>query len=139
VKNFAQPSFFRVFDLLVSLTNRGLKRSHWTHDGVEFERERHTAMGPRHGLTIEIFTLRRAGRCGWSLMVVKEYWWAGEESKALKNLRWAKPTSGQRADILTWLRAQEAKIGRRSLIEETNAASIDDDDELEPVEDGDAI
>jgi hypothetical protein len=37
------------------------------------------------------------------------------------------------------LRAQEAKIGRRSLIEETNAASIDDDDELEPVEDGDAI
>jgi hypothetical protein len=139
VKNFAQPSFFRVFDLLVSLTNRGLKRSHWTHDGVEFERERHTAMGPRHGLTIEIFTLRRASRRGWSLMVVKEYWWAGEESKALKNLRWAKPTSGQRADILTWLRAQEAKIGRRSLIEETNAASIDDDDELEPVEDGDAI
>lgn len=139
MKNFAQPSFFRVFDLLVSLTNRGLKRSHWTHDGVEFERERHTAMGPRHGLTIEIFTLRRASRRGWSLMVVKEYWWAGEESKALKNLRWAKPTSGQRADILTWLRAQEAKIGRRSLIEETNAASIDDDDELEPVEDGDAI
>jgi hypothetical protein len=139
VKNFAQPSFFRVFDLLVSLTNRGLKRSHWTHDGVEFERERHTAMGPRHGLTIEIFTLRRASRRGWSLMVVKEYWWAGEESKALKNLRRAKPTSGQRADILTWLRAQEAKIGRRSLIEETNAASIDDDDELEPVEDGDAI
>jgi hypothetical protein len=64
VKNFAQPSFFRVFDLLVSLTNRGLKRSHWTHDGVEFERERHTAMGPRHGLTIEIFTLRRASRRG---------------------------------------------------------------------------
>ena len=49
MKNFAQPSFFRVFDLLVSLTNRGLKRSLWTHDGVEFERERHTAMGPRHG------------------------------------------------------------------------------------------
>jgi hypothetical protein len=138
VKNFAQPSFFRLFDLLVSLTNRGLKRSHWTHDGVEFERERHSAMGPRHGLTIEIFTLRRAGRRGWSLMVVKEYWWAGEESKALKNLRWAKQTSGQRADILTWLRAQDAKIGRQSLIEETNAASIDDD-ELEPVEDGNAI
>ena len=138
MKNFAQPSFFRLFDLLVSLTNRGLKRSHWTHDGVEFERERHSAVGPRHGLTIEIFTLRRAGRHSWSLMVVKEYWWAGEESKALKNLRWAKPTSGQRADILTWLRAQDAKIGRRSLIEETNAANIDDDNKLEPVEDGDA-
>jgi hypothetical protein len=138
VKNFAQPSFFRLFDLLVGLTNRGLKRSHWTHEGVEFERERHSATGPRHGLTIEIFTLRRAGRHGWSLMVVKEYWWAGEESKALKNLRWARPTSGQRADILAWLRAQDAKIGRRSPVEENNASTIDDDD-LAPAEDGDAI
>jgi hypothetical protein len=138
VKNFAQPSFFRLFDLLVGLTNRGLKRSHWTHEGVEFERERHSATGPRHGLTIEIFTLRRAGRHGWSLMVVKEYWWAGEESKALKNLRWARPTSGQRADILAWLRAQDAKIGRRSPIEENNATTIDDDD-LAPAEDGEAI
>jgi hypothetical protein len=138
VKNFAQPSFFQLFDLLVGLTNRGLKRSHWTHEGVEFERERHSATGPRHGLTIEIFTLRRAGRHGWSLMVVKEYWWAGEESKALKNLRWARPTSGQRADILAWLRAQDAKIGRRSHIEENKATTIDDDG-LAPAEDGDAI
>ena len=45
-------------------------------------------------------------------MVTKEYWWAGEESKALKNLRWARPVSGQRADILSWLRVQEAEIGR---------------------------
>jgi hypothetical protein len=139
VKNFAQPSFFRLFDLLVSLTNRGLKRSHWTHDGVEFERERHSVMGPRHGLTIEIFTLRRAGRRSWSLMVVKEYWWAGEESKALKNLRWAKPTSGQRADILSWLRAQDAKTGSRSSIEEHNATDVDDGEERAPVEDGDAL
>jgi hypothetical protein len=139
VKNFAQPSFFRLFDLLVSLTNRGLKRSHWMHDGVEFERERHSVMGPRHGLTIEIFTLRRAGRRGWSLMVVKEYWWAGEESKALKNLRWARPTSGQRADILSWLRAQDAKIGSRSPIEEYNATDVDDREERAPGEGSDAL
>ena len=86
MKSFAHPSFFRLFDLLLSLTNPGLKRSHWTHDGVDFERERHSVMGPKHGLAIEIFTLRHAGRRGWSLMVTKEYWWAGEESKALKNL-----------------------------------------------------
>jgi hypothetical protein len=111
MKSFASSSFFRLFDLLVSLTNPGLKRSHWVHDGVEFERERHSVMGPKHGLAIEIFTLTRAGRGGWSLMVTKEYWWAGAESKALKNLRWARPISGQRGDILSWLRAQEAKIG----------------------------
>jgi hypothetical protein len=138
VKNFAQPSFFRLFDLLVSLTNRGLKRSHWTHDGVEFERERHSVMGPRHGLTIEIFTLTRAGRRGWSLMVVKEYWWAGEESKALKNLRWARPTGGQRADILSWLRVQDATIGRQTFIEEDEAGNAGND-ALAAVEDSDTV
>jgi hypothetical protein len=111
MKSFTHPSFFRLFDLLVISANPGLKRSHWTHDGVDFERERHSLMGPKHGLAIEIFTLTRPGRRGWSLLVTKEYWWAGQESKALKNLRWARPTDGQRADILSWLRAQEAKIG----------------------------
>jgi hypothetical protein len=137
VKNLAQPSFFRLFDLLVSLTNRGLKRSHWTHDGVEFERERHSVMGPRHGLTIEIFTLRRVGRRGWSLIVVKEYWWAGEESRTLKNLRWARPISGQRSDILSWLRAQDAKIGRQFVAEEHNTAEVDKSDRLAPVDESD--
>ena len=128
MKSFADPSFFRVFDLLISLTNPGLKRSRWTHDGVEFERERHSAMGPRHGLAIEIFTLTRPGRGGWSLMVTKEYWWAGEESKALKNLRWARPTSGERRDVLTWLRVQETKLGRQSPAED-RARSVGFDDE----------
>ncbi len=137
MKSFAHPSFFRLFDLLVSLTNPGLKRSHWTHDGVEFERERHSVMGPRHGLAIEIFTLTRPGRRGWSLMVTKEYWWAGEESKALKNLRWARPTSGQRGDILSWLRAQEARIGRESFVED-NAADTGNDEEMAAIEDGDS-
>jgi hypothetical protein len=114
VKNFVQPSFFRLFDLLLALSNPGLKQSHWAHDGVEFERERHSVMGPRHGLAIEIFTLTRPGRHGWSLMVTKEYWWAGEESRALKNLRWARPINGTRSDILSWLRAQEATIGHQS-------------------------
>ncbi len=138
MKSFAHPSFFRLFDLLLSLINPGLKRSHWTHDGVQFERERHSVTGPRHGLAIEIFTLTRLGRHGWSLMVVKEYWWAGEESKALKNLRWARPISGQRSDILSWLRAQEAKIGHESFVEKGNTAVASDGEEVAGIEDGDS-
>lgn len=107
MKSFARPSFFRLFDLLTGSTNPGLKLSRWRFDGVEFERERHSFTGPRHGLTIEIFTLTCSSQRGWTLMVTKEYWWAGQESKALKSLRWAKPTGGQRSDILAWLRAQE--------------------------------
>jgi len=135
VKSFAHPSFFRLFDLLLSLINPGLKRSHWTHDGVQFERERHSVTGPRHGLAIEIFTLTRLGRHGWSLMVVKEYWWAGEESKALKNLRWARPISGQRSHILSWLRAQEIKIGHESFVEEGDTEVAGDDERLAGIED----
>jgi len=45
-------------------------------------------------------------------MVVKEYWWAGEQSKALKNVRWARATSGQRGGILQWFRTQEAALDR---------------------------
>jgi hypothetical protein len=136
MKSLARPSFFRLFDLLVSITNPGLKRPYWTHDSVDFERERHSALGPRHGFVIEITTLTRPGRRGWSLMVIKEYWWAGEESKALKNLRWARPTSGQRGDILAWLRAQEAKIGHRGFIEDD--AADDDEGNLTTLDDNDS-
>jgi hypothetical protein len=136
MKNFAHPSFFRLLDLLLSLTNPGLKRSRWTHDGVEFERERHSVTGPKRGLAIEIFTLTRPGRRGWSLMIIKEYWWAGEESRALKNLRWARPIGGQRGDILAWLRKQDAKIGHGSF--DDNGADTGDDEEAALIDDGDA-
>lgn len=109
MKTFADPSFFRLFDLLLSTTNPGLKSWLWGHDGVDFERERHSFAAPKHGMTIEIFTLTRPGRRGWSLIVAKEYWWAGSESKPFKNTRWARPVSGQRSDILMWLRAQEVE------------------------------
>ena len=101
MKSFVRPSFFRVFDLLLSTSNPGLKRSRWTFDGVEFERERHTFSGPNHGLAVDIVTLTRPGRRGWKLMVTKEYWWAGTENEPLKNLHWARPAAGQRNDILT--------------------------------------
>jgi hypothetical protein len=106
-----------MFDLLVSSTNPGMKRSRWTHDGVDFERERHSFTSPRHGIVIEIFTLTRSGRHGWSLMVTKEYWWAGPEAKPFKNLRWARPLDGERSDLFAWLRAQEAALERSLSLE----------------------
>jgi len=112
VKSLAHPSFFRVVDLLIASSNPGLKLSSWTHDGVACERERHSFSGPNHGLSIEIVTLTRTGRNGWSVMIVKEYWWAGSEGRALKALRWAKLLKGQRAELLSWLRAQETLLGR---------------------------
>ena len=111
MKNFVGSSFFRAFDLVVGRSNPALKRAHWSCDGVNFERERHSFAGSKHALAIEIFTLTRPGRRGWSLMVVKEYWWVGDDSTALKNLRWARPIHGRRGDILAWLRSEENGTG----------------------------
>jgi hypothetical protein len=106
-----------MFDLLLSSTNPGMKRSRWTHEGVDFERERHSFTSSRHGIVVEIFTLSRNGRRGWSLMVTKEYWWAGPDAKPFKNLRWARPLSGERSDLFAWLRAQEAALERELSLE----------------------
>lgn len=130
MRSLGDPAFFRVFDVLLTLTNPGLKRSRWSHDGVQIERERHSFTGPAHGLAVEIFTLTRPARRGWSLMVIKEYWWAGEESKAVKNLRWARLTGGQRSDLLSWLRTQEDKIGHQLLAQNGQGARAEADDEL---------
>jgi hypothetical protein len=114
MKSLAHPSFFRVFDLLLGMTNPALKLSSWTHGGVAWERERHSFTGAKHCQTIEIVTISRTGKTGWSVMVVKEYWWAGKESKAVKALRWAKPIAGQRGDIMNWFRVQQAALDRQS-------------------------
>lgn len=110
MKSLATPSFFRVFDLLLGTTNPDLKLSAWTHAGVSWERERYSFTGAKHGHTIEIVTLTNVGPHRWSIMVVKEYWWAGKERRAIKSLRWAKPLDGQRAEILSWLHAQDALL-----------------------------
>jgi hypothetical protein len=106
MRSLARPSFFRMFDLLVAATNPVLQYTRWTHDGAQFERERYSFSSARHGLTIEIITVSRSGQRGWGLMVTKEYWWVGVDSKPLKTTRWARQLSGPRADLMAWLQGQ---------------------------------
>lgn len=112
MKNFASPSFFRTFELLMGVTNPGVKLTQWLFGGVEWVRDRYSVTGQTHGFVIEIVTLTRPGRRGWSLMVTKEHWWAGAGSEAIKTLRWARPASGRRKDIIEWFRKQEAEFDR---------------------------
>ncbi|MFY9641663.1 MAG: hypothetical protein WCD20_13330 [Rhodomicrobium sp.] len=113
MKSFASPSFFRVFDLLLSSANPGMKLSRWTMDGVECDHVRHSFSGPMHGFVIEIFTLTHPGKRGWSLMVVKEFWYAGKDHDTGRMPHWAKLTGGDRANVLSWFRKQEASIEQR--------------------------
>jgi hypothetical protein len=133
LKSFVSPSFFRLFDMLMSTTNPGFKRARWSFEGVDCEHERHSFTGRAHGFAVETTTLTRGGRRAWSLLVVKEFWWTGEASDAARITRWARPTAGNRGDILGWLRTQElalarTEIGRRSGIAgELAEAGIEED------------
>jgi hypothetical protein len=124
MKSFASPSFFRLFDLILSATNPGMKQSHWTIDGVDCECERHSFNGPRYGFAIEIFTLARPGKRGWSLMVVKEFWYAGKVKDAGRMPHWAKLTGGQRADVFAWFRSQEVTAEGRLTTGGPSAAAL---------------
>jgi hypothetical protein len=113
MKSFVSPSFFRLFDLLMSATNPSLKHARWSIDGVACEHERHSFTGRAHSFAVETFTLTRQGRYGWSLLVVKEYWWTERAADAARITRWARPTGGgNRRDILAWLQAQETPCWR---------------------------
>ena len=114
MKNFASPSFFRTFELLMGVTNPGVKLTQWLFDGVEWVCDRYSVTGQPHGFAIEIVTLTRPGRRGWSLMVTKEHWWAGTRTEAIKSLHWARAVSGQQKDIIDWFRTHEAALDCRT-------------------------
>jgi hypothetical protein len=47
-------------------------------------------------------------------MVVKEYWTFGADGKASRTARWARPLSGNRTDLMAWLRAKESAFDQAS-------------------------
>jgi hypothetical protein len=112
MKTFASASFFRLLDRLVDAGNPSLRRPRWSFEGVEFEYGRHSFTGSAHGFSIQTFTLSSAGRRGWSLLVVKEFWQTGDATDAARMTRWARPTGGRRGDIVTWLRTREMDLER---------------------------
>ena len=112
MKNLASPSFFRTFDLLLSAGNPVAKLTLWSYDGVEWVRDRYSINSSSHSFVIEIVTLARPGRRGWSLMVAKEHWWAGQRSDPVRSVHWARPISGNRKDIIEWFRKHEVALDR---------------------------
>jgi hypothetical protein len=99
-------SFFRIVDRLLSAGTTRTPKTHWSIDGVEWQRERHSYSGATHGFTIEVTTGNRSERPGWILRVVKEYWRDGQ-GESTRDLHWAQVEAGSRAEIVAWLKRQE--------------------------------
>lgn len=112
MKNFASPSFFHTFDLILSRTNPGQERACWSVDGVAWQRERHSFAGPDYKVALEVFILARPGRDGWRLMVVREFWWADTQKGAAKTMRWARPLGDRTGNAIAWFRRQQDALER---------------------------
>lgn len=116
VRTFADPSFFRLIHLLVGEAHSDLRRTTWTHRGVSWVRQRHNFAGSTFSFSIEQYLITRPNAGGWSLLVVKEMWWDGDD-KPIRSTQWAKLLSGKRAKALEWLKAEERRINAPASIE----------------------
>ena len=109
MRKIGDASFFRIVDrLLVAGTGR-TPVVRWSIDGVNWLRERHSYAGVSHGFTVEVTTGTKAGKPGWTLVVVKEYW-RDASGESMKSLQWAHIEAGSRADVVAWLERQERKL-----------------------------
>ncbi len=114
MRTLANPSFFRLIAMLLSEADVGMRRTRWSHRGVEWRREWHTFSGARSGFAIDQYVITKSNPNGWSLLVVKEMWWDGDD-KPIRTTQWAKPLSGPRPRMMEWLRAEERRIAARPL------------------------
>ncbi len=102
--------FFNLFALVAAHTNPDRSGDQWQAGSVAWTRERASYKGPAYSFQIEVHTLRRTGRRGWTLLAGHETWWDGARRDALRNGRWVRLVKGARADVLTWFAEQEAAL-----------------------------
>jgi len=124
VRTFADPSFFRLFHALLEESCPDRRQTQWSRRGVAWVHQRHSFTGIACGFGIHQYTMTKSGPQGWSLLVVKEHWWAVGGETSLRATEWAKPLTGKRTHIIDWLRAEERRIAAAS----TEGRTADDRD-----------
>lgn len=111
MRKISDASFFRIVDRLLSVGTTRNPITRWSIDGVEWQRERHSYAGARHGFSVEVTTGAKTAPPAWTLMVVKEYW-RSSGGVDLKTLQWAHIESGSRREVVDWLERQERKLDK---------------------------
>lgn len=114
MRTFADPSLFRLIYILLGEAHSDLRRTKWSYRGIDWQRERHSFSSSSSGFAIDRYLMTKPHPGSWSLIVVKEMWWDGND-KVIRSVQWAKPLSGNRAKILEWLRAEERRIAAGSI------------------------
>lgn len=111
MRRIGDPSFFRVLDRVIGNAVKDTQAVAWTIDAVTWQRERHSYSGAAYSFATEVITGTKSARPGWSIIVVKEYWWKGGKREVLKSHQWASLAEGSRTDLFAWLNRQDARLG----------------------------
>ena len=110
LKSFADTAFFRLFEQILLRDNPHREADTWTASGVTWNHTRHSFQASDYGFAIEVFEATRGGKDGWTLLVIKEHWWAGKHGEVMRSTNWAKPMKGRRQAILTWFEQQRPEL-----------------------------
>ena len=102
--------FFNLFSLIASTSNPDRDRDEWQAGEVAWKRERTSFKGPQYSLQMEVHTLNRAGKRGWTLIVARETWWASDRRKAFRDGHWVHVCRGARKDVEKWFSEREALL-----------------------------
>ena len=109
MRSIGDPAFLRIFDGLVALANPvgRRKRPIWDRDGARWTFDRHSYQGVGYSFSTHVTTIDVAGRAGWCLLVVRDYWWGEDDQKAVRELRWARLLRGDRKRVMDWFKRQD--------------------------------
>ena len=100
--------FFNLFSLIASTSNADRDRDAWRAGDVAWTRERTSFKGPQYALQMEVHTLDRVDKRGWTLIVARETWWASDGRKAFRDGQWVHLCRSARRDVEKWFSEQEA-------------------------------
>ncbi|HTT84635.1 MAG TPA: hypothetical protein VMF67_14245 [Rhizomicrobium sp.] len=109
MKSFADNSFFLLFEEIVRRDKPNEATDRWVTAGVSWQHARHSYQSADYGFAIETYEASSSSK-GWTLIVVKEHWWAGRNGDIIRSAHWAKPLRGNRTSIITWLRSRQREI-----------------------------
>jgi hypothetical protein len=112
VKSFADTSFFLLFEEILRRDQPKDAADRWVTAGVSWLHARHSYQGGDYGFAVETYEASSSAK-NWTLIVVKEHWWAGRNGEVIRSAHWAKPLRGSRASIISWLKSRQREIEER--------------------------
>jgi hypothetical protein len=93
-------------EFVIDAPKAGDPRNSWNAHGVACTRDRHRFSGQTYSFTVEVVDIRlvAAGRISWHVIIVNEWWRAGDADMNIRNTKWLKVLSGKAADVIAWMR-----------------------------------